>query len=97
MTSLISEFCPTKDLNVQAQFKDSYSSLTTHINRAVGDHLTVNILQVRSLNMALNDLIKIPEGLTRNLLILNVSRNRLKSLSGVEVCSRLVFLNASHN
>lgn len=47
--------------------------------------------------MALNDLIKIPEGLTRNLLILNVSRNRLKSLSGVEVCSRLVFLNASHN
>ena len=52
---------------------------------------------MRSLNIGLNNLMKIPESLTKNLLILNISRNRVKSLNGIEVCSRLIFLNASHN
>ena len=56
-----------------------------------------NLLNMRSLNLGLNNLMKVPDGLTKNLLILNISRNRIKSLNGIEVCSRLLFLNASHN
>ena len=57
----------------------------------------ININLVRSVNISLNNLIKVPEGLTKSLLIINVSRNRLKSLTGIEVCTRLILLNASHN
>ena len=91
------EFNPAKDLNLSAQFKDNYSSLTSQVNKSTDLSAPVNLMQIRSLNIALNSLIKVPEGLTKNLLILNVSRNRLKSLTGVEACPRLVFLNASHN
>ena len=56
----------------------------------------LNLMQLRSLNIAVNNLMKVPNGLTKNLLILNISRNRIKSLNGIEVCSRLAFLNASH-
>ena len=94
---MLSDFNQAKDLNMQGRFKDNYSSLTSQINRAMTDGTTVNIAQVRSLNVALNSLIKVPEALTKNLLVLNLSRNRLKSLTGVELCSRLTFLNASHN
>ena len=52
---------------------------------------------LRSLSISLNSLMKVPDGLTKNLLILNLSRNRIKSLNGIEVCSKLIFLNASHN
>ena len=52
---------------------------------------------LRSLNISLNSLMKVPDGLTKNLLILNISRNRIKSLNGIEVASKLIFLNACHN
>ena len=57
----------------------------------------INVNLVRSVNISLNNLLKVPEGLIKNLLVINISRNRLKSLSGIEVCNRLIFLNASHN
>ena len=82
---------------MQGLFKDNYSSLPNQIKKVMGDEHAVNVNLVRSINVSLNNLIKLPEGLTKSLIILNVSRNRLKSLSGVEVCTRLVFLNASHN
>ena len=97
VVSHVSEFSNTKDLNLQGQFKDNYSSLGTQVNKALGACAPANIAQVRSINTALNNLIRVPEGLTKNLLILNLSRNRLKSLTGIEICSRLTFLNASHN
>ena len=63
----------------------------------MGESAPSSIANLRSLNMSLNNLIKLPEGISKSLMILNISRNRLKSLSGIEICTRLIFLNASHN
>lgn len=52
---------------------------------------------LRSLSISCNSLLKVPDGLTKNLLVLNLSRNRIKSLNGIEVCSKLIFLNAASN
>ena len=97
MASHNSEFCATKDLNLQAMFKNTYNSLTSQVDEAMGEDGPTNMTLVRSMNVSINNLIKVPEGLTKNILILNLSRNRIKSLNGIEVCSRLIFLNASHN
>lgn len=80
---------------MQAQLKDAYSSLTSQILEKLENGNDYNFL--RSINVSLNSLLKVPEGLTKNLLVLNLSRNRIKSLNNIEVCRRLVFLNASHN
>ena len=52
---------------------------------------------VRSLNVAMNSMLKVPEGVFKNIIVLNISMNKLKSLNGLEECSRLQFLNASQN
>ena len=64
------------------------------------DGSSIDTNHIRSLNISLNNIIKVPEGFgthTKNLLILNISHNKLKSLTGLEGCRRLVFLNAKHN
>jgi Leucine-rich repeat (LRR) protein len=52
---------------------------------------------IRSLNIAMNSMLKVPEGIFKSIIVLNISMNRLKSLNGLEECSRLQFLNASQN
>jgi Leucine-rich repeat (LRR) protein len=42
-------------------------------------------------------LMRLPPMLDKSLQIVNVSRNRLKSLAGLENCINLRFLNANHN
>lgn len=44
---------------------------------------------VRSLNIAMNSMLRVPEGIFKNLTVLNISMNKLKSLNGLEECSRL--------
>ena len=95
LASQVTEFCSAKDICLQAELDDNYSSLTTHVMRKLPSGN--DFVALRSINVALNNLLKVPEGLTKNLQILNLSRNRIKSLAGIELCSKLVFLNASHN
>jgi Leucine-rich repeat (LRR) protein len=45
----------------------------------------------------MNSMLKVPEGIFKNITVLNISMNRLKSLNGLEICSGLQFLNASQN
>lgn len=52
---------------------------------------------MRSLNLAQNQLTRFPTLLERTLIILNISFNKLKSLTGIESCVNLKFLNASGN
>ena len=53
--------------------------------------------QMRSINLSLNSLVKLPSGLEKTLIYMNVSYNKLKSLTGIESCVNLKFLNVSGN
>ena len=55
------------------------------------------LANLTSLNVAMNSILKVPDGIFKGLLILNISMNRLKSLNGIESCPRLLFLNANNN
>lgn len=54
-------------------------------------------MTLRSMNLALNMLQRMPPALEKSLQFLNISYNKLKSLNGIEACINLKFLNASHN
>eukprot|EP00347_Sterkiella_histriomuscorum_P016987 403351092 len=53
--------------------------------------------QIRSLNLSNNSLIKLPSPLEKTIIYMNVSYNKLKSLTGIESCVNLKFLNVSGN
>lgn len=53
--------------------------------------------QLRSMNLSLNTLVKLAPSMEKSLQFLNVSYNKLKSLSGIEHCINLKFLNVQGN
>jgi len=53
--------------------------------------------QLRSINLSCNTLVKLPTGLEKSIQFMNLSFNKLKSLTGIESCVNLKFLNVSGN
>ena len=65
IASQITDFCSTKDICLQAELDDNYSSLTTHVMKKLPSGN--DFVALRSINVALNNLLKVPDGLTKNL------------------------------
>jgi len=84
------------DLNMQACMRNFYN-VERQAEKDFGNRIIDGRSLVRSLNISMNSILKVPEGVFKNIIVLNVSMNRLKSLNGLEECSRLQFLNASQN
>ena len=84
------------DINMQACLRNFYN-VERQAERDFGQRIVDGKSSVRSLNLAMNSILKVPEGIFKSIIILNISMNKLKSLNGIEECSRLQFLNASQN
>jgi hypothetical protein len=76
------------DVNLQACMRNFYN-VERQAEKDFGHRIVDNRSLVRSLNIAMNSMIKVPEGVFKNIIVLNISMNRLKSLYGLEECSRL--------
>ena len=76
------------DINMQACLRNFYN-VEKQAERDFGEQIIVNKSNVRSLNLAMNSILKVPEGIFKSILVLNISMNKLKSLNGIEECSRL--------
>ena len=78
-------------------FRENFTNNVHAQAQQVLSHSRIVPNQVRSLNIAMNSILKVPDGLFKGLLILNISMNRLKSLNGIKNCPRLLFFNANNN
>lgn len=84
------------DINMQGCLCNFYN-VERQAEKDFGQLLIQNKSNIRSLNLAVNSILKVPEGIFKSIIVLNISMNKLKSLGGIEECSRLQFLNASQN
>lgn len=76
------------DIFMQACMRNFYN-VEKQAESDFGQRIIEAKYSVRSLNVAMNSMLRVPEGIFKNITVLNISMNKLKSLNGLEECSRL--------
>jgi hypothetical protein len=67
----------------------NFYNVEKQAERDLGSRLIDQKSSIRSLNIAMNSMLKVPEGIFKSVIVLNISMNKIKSLNGLEECSRL--------